>query len=113
MDQFGVTEVMIAAGASLLTFLLIKLIDTRLGHKRAQRILDQAQQQANNDAANRLREADLEIKERSLAAEQELSGRRDELHAQQRELVSQEETLTHQSEDLRNRKNSANPPSND
>jgi len=101
MDQFGVTEVMIAAGASLLTFILIKLIDARLGHRRAQRILDQAQQQANNDAANRLREADLEIKERSLAAEQELSTRRDELHAQQRELVSQEETLTHQSEDLR------------
>ncbi len=101
MNQFGVTEVIIAAGASLLTFILTKLIDARLGHRRAQRILDQAQQQANNDAANRLREADLEIKERSLAAEQELSARRDELHAQQRELVSQEETLTHQSEDLR------------
>lgn len=42
MNQLGVTEVMIAAGASLLTFILIKLVDARLGHKRAQRILDQA-----------------------------------------------------------------------
>ncbi|MFP6750217.1 MAG: Rnase Y domain-containing protein, partial [Pirellulaceae bacterium] len=101
MGQPGITEAVIAVAASLLTLILIKLIESRLGHTRASRILDQAHQQAENDAANSLREADLLAKERSLAAEQELAGQRDKLHTQQRELDNQAESLSSQSDDLR------------
>ncbi|MFP6753775.1 MAG: ribonuclease Y, partial [Pirellulaceae bacterium] len=76
-------------------------IESRLGHTRARRILDQAHQQAENDTANRLREAELQVKERSLVAEQELAGQRNQLHVQQRELDSQQESLKAQLEDLR------------
>jgi len=101
MGQPGVTEAVIAVAASLLTLIVIKLIESRLGHTRARRIVDQAHQQAENDTANRLREAELQVKERSLAAEQELAGQRNQLHVQQRELESQQESLKAQLEDLR------------
>ncbi len=101
MGQPGVTEAVIAVAASLLTLIVIKLIESRLGHTRARRILDQAHQQAENDTANRLREAELQVKERSLVAEQELAGQHNQLHVQQRELESQQESLKSQLEDLR------------
>lgn len=101
MGQPGVTEAVIAVAASLITLIVIKLIESRLGHTRARRILDQAHQQAENDTANRLREAELHVKERSLVAEQELAGQRNQLQVQQRELESQRESLKTQSEDLR------------
>jgi ribonuclease Y len=100
MGQPGITEAVIAVAASLLTLIVIKLIESRLGHTRARRILDQAHQQAENDTANRLREAELQVKERSLIAEQELAGQRNQLHVQQRELDSQQESLKAQLEDL-------------
>jgi ribonuclease Y len=101
MGQFGVLEVAIAVAASLVTLIVIKLIEARQGRMRAQRILDQAHQQAENDAANRLREADLQVKERSLAAEQELADKRDQLHTRQRELDAQAVLFTNQADDLR------------
>ncbi len=101
MGQPGVIEAVIAVAASLLTLIVIKLIESRLGHTRARRILDQAHQQAENDTANRLREAELQVKERSLVAEQELAGQHNQLHVQQRELESQQESLKSQLEDLR------------
>jgi ribonuclease Y len=101
MGQISTLQAIIAVAASIITFIVIRLVDARVAHTRAERILSQAQEQAQNDTANRLREADLEIKERALSAEQELSVQRDKLHDQQRELDGRSESLEQQSEDLR------------
>lgn len=93
-----------AAIAAVLAFFATKLLD-RLRKKdaeaEAKRILERAQQ----DAASKLREADLEIKERSLRekteAEREWNKTRDELRDRERVLDKRHEMLEQQNDDLR------------
>jgi ribonuclease Y len=93
-----------AVVAVALTFALIRFVD-RLRKKdlqsEAQRILAQAEK----DAANHLKEADLEIKERALQqrtdTERELSRLREVVRERERASDKREEALTQQAEDLR------------
>jgi len=102
-----VTEVIIATVAAViaagLTYALLRTID-RLRRKdaetEAQRILTQADQ----DAANRIRSAELEIKEKALQQkaeiEKETSKLREALRERERVLDKREETLTQQADDV-------------
>ncbi|NLF67428.1 MAG: ribonuclease Y [Candidatus Anammoximicrobium sp.] len=101
------TEVIIATVAAViaagLTYALLRTID-RLRRKdaetEAQRILTQADQ----DAANRIRSAELEIKEKALQQkaeiEKETSKLREALRERERVLDKREETLTQQADDV-------------
>jgi ribonuclease Y len=90
--------------ASLLTFVLIKLLD-RLrrtdAESRAREIIDRAQ----NEIETRRKEAQLEIKEQALkeraAGEKELSVIRHELHERERHLDKREDAQEQQSDQLR------------
>ena len=101
------TEVIIAIVAALvaagLTFALLRTLD-RLRRKDAETEAQRILSQANQDAANRLRTAELEIKEKALQqkeeTEKELGKLRDELHERERILDKREETLTQQAEQL-------------
>jgi ribonuclease Y len=91
------------AAATFLTVILIKLLDRlRLkdAESRAKAILAETEQQR----ANRLREADLEIKERALqektAVEKELAKTRHELHERERSLDKRQDLLDQQGEHL-------------
>ncbi len=100
-------EVIIATVAAViaagLTYALLRTID-RLRRKdaetEAQRILTQADQ----DAANRIRSAELEIKEKALQQkaeiEKETSKLREALRERERVLDKREETLTQQADDV-------------
>jgi ribonuclease Y len=100
------TQAVIATAvvASLLSAALIKLLD-RLRKQDAEaeagRILDRA----NHDASTKLREADLEIKERSLREraeiERELNKTRDEIRERERLLDKRQEATEQQIEDVR------------
>jgi len=87
----------------VLSFILVKLLD-RLRKKdaetEAQKILEQAEQ----DSTTKLKEAELEIKEKALQqkteTEKELGKQRDDLRDRERKLDKREETLTQQSQDL-------------
>jgi len=76
----------------------LRKVDVESDRKR---IMERAEQ----DAANKLREADLAIKERQLAqkqeAERELARARDEVRERERALDKRHESLTQQEDDLR------------
>ncbi len=101
------TEAIIAIVAALiaagLTFALLRTID-RLRRKDAETEAQRILSQANQDAANRLRTAELEIKEKALQqkaeTEKELGKLRDELRERERILDKREETLTQQADDV-------------
>jgi len=88
-----VTEVIIAIVAALvaagLTFALLRTLD-RLRRKDAETEAQRILSQANQDAANRLRTAELEIKEKALQqkteTEKELGKLREELRERERIL---------------------------
>ena len=91
------------AAATFLTIILIKLLDRlRLkdAESRAKAILAETEQQR----ANRLREAELEIKEKALqektAVEKELAKTRHELHERERSLDKRQDLLDQQGEHL-------------
>jgi len=98
------TIVITAFVSSILAFILIKVLD-RLRKKDAETEAKRITDQAEKDAANKIREADLEIKERLLrektAAENELAKSRDELRERERLLDKRQETIEQQNEDLR------------
>jgi ribonuclease Y len=95
-----VTAIVVAG----LTVAAIKLLDHLRkveANREAKRILERA----DSDASTKIREADLEIKERSLQEktkiEKELSADRDELRDRERQLDKRQETHDQQSDDLR------------
>ncbi|MFV1964281.1 MAG: ribonuclease Y [Pirellulaceae bacterium] len=98
------TIVVTAVVSAVLSFVLVRILD-RLRKKdaetEAKRITDHAEQ----DATAKIREADLEIKERMLrekaAADVELAKSRDEIRERHRVLDKRQETSEQQSEDLR------------
>ena len=98
------TIVVTAITASVLAFLLIRLLDRlrkRDAETEARRIIERAER----DAAAKLREADLEIKERLIRekaeAEREFAKIREELRERERLLDKRQEAAEQQSEDLR------------
>ena len=101
------TEAIIAIVAALvaagLTFALLRTLD-RLRRKDAETEAQRILAQANQDAANRLRTAELEIKEKTLQqkaeSEKESSKLREELRERERILDKREETLTQQADDV-------------
>jgi ribonucrease Y len=88
----------------VLTFLLIRLWDRRL-KRDAESVAQDIRERAERDAANRVKEAELEIKEKALqhkaATEKELAKLRDELRERERLLDKRQEAAEQQSDDLR------------
>jgi len=95
-----VTAILTAVGA----IVSVKLLD-RLRKKDAESEARGILDRAESDATNRLKEADLEIKERALiqktAAEKELSKERDELRERERKLDKRHQMLENKEDDLR------------
>jgi ribonuclease Y len=91
----------IAAGVAIFFVRSIDRRKKRDAETQAKAILEQAQR----DAATRIREADLEIKERTIReraeAEREISRIRDELRDRERALEKRQEFLEQQGEDVR------------
>lgn len=85
-------------------FLLVRYLD-RLRKQDAESKGKEVLERAERDAANRIREADIEIKERTLqqraAAEEELDKVREEMRERERLLDKRNETLEQQADDLR------------
>lgn len=105
-----VVAVIVAAVISaVLAVILVKFLD-RLRRKDAESEAKEILDRANRDAANRLKETDLEIKEKALTqkaeTERELGKLRDELRERERLLDKRHETLEQQSEGLRKQERS-------
>jgi ribonuclease Y len=85
------------------SFILVRLLD-RLMKKDAETEAKKIEEQAQQEAATKLKEADLEIKEKALQqkteTEKELSKLRDELRQRERKLDKRDEALTIQGQDL-------------
>ena len=104
MTSVYIAVAVAAVVSAVAVFALVRFVD-RLRKKdiesESQRILSQAEK----DATNRLKEADLEIKERSLQqkteTERDLARLRDEMRERERVSDKREETLTQQTDDLR------------
>jgi ribonuclease Y len=90
--------------AAVLTFVLVRVLD-RMRKREAEGQARQIVENADREAANRLREADLEAKERALqqqaAADKEAARIRDELRERERLLDKRHEAVEQQSEDVR------------
>jgi ribonuclease Y len=93
-----------AVVSAAVTFLVVRYLDRRArrdGQSQAREIIAQAER----EAANRIREAELAIKEQTLqqrtALEKELAEAREELRERERVLDKREEALVQQAEDLR------------
>lgn len=101
------SEVIAAAVAAViaagLTFAMIRTL-ARLRRKDAESEAERILVQANQEAANRLKTAELEIKEKAIQqkaeTEKELSKLRDVLRERERTLDKREETLTQQADAL-------------
>lgn len=103
-DVATIYAIVAAIVSMVITTIFIKLLD-RLRKKDAETEAKQILDRAERDAANRVREADLEAKERALrekaAAEEELSRIRDELRDRERTLDKRQETIEQQGDDVR------------
>src|SRR5688572_24509238 len=90
--------------SAVLTFLIVKFLD-RLRRVDAENMARQITERAERDAGDKLREAELAIKERDLAqkvaAEKELNKSRDEIRERERALDKRQEVLSQQDDDLR------------
>jgi ribonuclease Y len=88
----------------MLTFVLVKLLD-RLRRRDAESEAREIVEKAEEDVANRRREAELEIKELALRqqaeSEQELRRLRGELHERERLLDKRQDALEEQAEQVR------------
>ncbi len=93
-----------AVVSAVATFALVRFVD-RLRKKDLATESQRLMSQAETDAANRVKEADLEIKERALQqkteTERELARIRDEMRERERASDKREETISQQSDDLR------------
>ncbi len=102
--QLVISIVVSAAVAAVLGAVLMKLLD-RLRKKDAESEAASILERAEQDAANRMREAELQVKEDALThkaeAEKELSKQREELRERDRVIEKRNETLEQQAEDLR------------
>jgi ribonuclease Y len=92
------------AASALLTFIVVKFLD-RLRKVDAENTARQIKERADHEAAGKLKEADLAIKERELAqkaaSEKELAKSRDEIRERERALDKRQEVLSQQDDDLR------------
>ena len=99
-----IAVVITAVISCVLAFVIIKLLDG-LRKKDAETEAKQIVDNAERDAATRIKEAELEIKESALTqkaeAERELSGLRNELRDRERSLDKRQELVEQQAEDLR------------
>ena len=90
--------------ASGLTFGVVKFLD-RLRKVDIESTAKQITEKAERDASNKLKEADLTIKERDLAqkvaADKELNKGRDEIRQRELALDKRQELLSQQDDDLR------------
>jgi ribonuclease Y len=90
--------------ASGLTFAIVKFLD-RLRKVDAESAARQITEKAEREAANKLKEAELAIKERELAQKAEseklLAKARDEIRERERALDKRQEVLSQQDDDLR------------
>lgn len=89
---------------AVLTFVIVKFLD-RLRKVDAENMARQITERAEREASDKLREAELAIKERDLAqkvtAEKELNKSRDEIRERERALDKRQEVLSQQDDDLR------------
>ncbi len=99
----GIIVLITAVITAVLVFVVLRLLDhlrKKDAKSEGQRILGQAQQ----DAANRLKEAELEIKEKALQqkteTEREIGKLRDEIRDRGRSLDKREGTVLQQADDL-------------
>nr|WP_315852281.1 ribonuclease Y [Lignipirellula cremea] len=99
-----VTIVVTALIAAAMSVTLLKFLE-RLRRKDAESEAEGILTTARQEASNRLREADLEIKERALAQktenEKELSKERDELRDRERKLDKRQQSIEQKEDDLR------------
>jgi ribonuclease Y len=104
----GTRELIVAlvssAVTAVLTFLVVKFLD-RLRKVDAENAARQIMERAEREATSKLKETDLEIKERELASKQasekELAKARDEIRERERTLDKRQELLGQQEDDLR------------
>ncbi len=86
-----------------MSFILVRMLD-RLRKKDAETEAHKILEQAQQDATTKLKEADLEIKEKALQqkteTEKELGKLRDDLRERERKLDKREESITAQGQDL-------------
>lgn len=89
---------------SVVVVIVVRLLD-RLRQRDAETKSREILERAEKDAASKVREADLEIKERTLrqktAAEEELHKIREDLRERERLLDKRQETVVQQTDDLR------------
>ena len=89
---------------AVLAAVAVKLVD-RLRRRDAESQAREITERAERDSANRIKEADLEIKERAIhlkaEGEKELAKFRQEMHERERQLDKRHDTLEQQSEQLR------------
>jgi ribonuclease Y len=104
LEAIVLSVVITAVLSAALSVVLVKLIDRlrkRDAESESQRILERA----NENAQRRLREAEIEIKEKALAEktsfEHEQSAQREELRQRERGLDKRQQSLEQLSEDLR------------
>ncbi len=104
MGSSQVVVLVVAVVAAISGFFVKALLD-RLRKVDVESDRKRIMERAEQDAANKLREADLAIKERQLAqkqeAERELARARDEVRERERALDKRHESLTQQEDDLR------------
>lgn len=102
--DYALVAVVSAVVSFALAFFAIRAMDRRL-HRDAEAEAIQIREQANREATNLIKEAELKVKEQVLQqkadAEQELSSIRDDLRERERKLDKREESLTQQVDDLR------------
>jgi ribonuclease Y len=95
--------VVLCGVSSVLTLVLVKLLD-RLRRRDAESEARQIQQRAEQDAENRRREVELELKELAIQqkaeGERELRAARDELHQRERTVDKRQDSLEQQAEQL-------------
>ena len=101
--ELGIVFAAIVVSAGL-TFAVVKFLD-RLRKVDIENLAKQVTEKAERDAATKLKEADLTIKERDLAqkaaADKELAKARDEIRERERALDKRQEVLSQQDDDLR------------
>jgi len=103
-SQIALIVIVTAIAAAALAIVIVKFLD-RLRRKDAETEARDIVDRAERDAANRRKEAELEIKEQAIQhkaeMERELSKMRDQLRERERALDKRQETIEQQTEHLR------------
>ncbi len=99
-----VVVLVVGVVCALLAAVGVKMVD-RLRRRDAESQAREILERANRDSANRIKEAELEIKERAISlkaeGEKELAKFRQEMHERERQLDKRQDTMEQQSEQLR------------